>query len=62
MDGAHARDDGWPGWMNTIGMANRGKTMEQVTVRVACRQSRLDEYLLIAPGGITYDNSASRPA
>ena len=59
---AHARDDRWPRRMNTTGPANGGQTTERATVRVASRQSRIDEYLLIAPGGITYDNPASRPA
>jgi len=59
---AQARDDSWPSQMNATGVANSGKTMEQVTVRVASRKSRIDEYPLIAPGGITYNNLASGPA
>ena len=62
MVGAHARDIGWPRRMNATGPANGGQTTEQVTARVASRQSRIDEYPLIAPGGITYNNLASGPA
>ena len=62
MDGAWTRDNRWNGQMNVIRAATGGQTMEQATVRVASRQSRLDDYPLTALGGTTYDNLANAPA
>ena len=59
MDGARTRDNGWSGQLNRAGATNGAQATDQVTVRVASRQSRIDEYPLTAPGGTTLDNPAS---
>jgi len=58
---ACTRDDGWPTQMNTNGEATGGRTSGQATERAASRQSRLDEYTLMATGGIIYEHQASMP-
>ena len=58
-DDACTRDDGSPSQVNANWVATGGQTVEQVTVRVSSRQSRLDNYLLTTPGGTTYDYQAN---
>src|SRR5882724_9414244 len=50
-DRACTRDKGWPSRLNRAGATNGGQATDQVTVRAASRQSRIDKYPLTAPGG-----------
>src|SRR5882724_9479531 len=62
MDNVRARDNGWPSQVYASRVGTRWQMEEHATVRVASRQSRLDNFPLTAPGGIAHGPQANKAA